>query len=164
MADDDRKVLFLSFANTLKMIDNDRITKWKLSNGNIYYRELAEGLYYLDYGETLIYHPEMFNYEEYFSFLAHKILKIYLKSFKARQPSAKAQLIGSASNDEERTMAQEYVGHVLYREPGTDRQLKYLNMLLVSNSITPIHLGDASNFQQGIAVLRRRCIFKEIVE
>lgn len=117
MADDDRKILFLSFAETLRMIADDRITKVRLTSGDHYYREIAEGLYYLDYGEKLIRSPASFNYEGYFNLSAYKKLKFYLEIFKARFPSSKAQRIEVASTDEEKLLAEEYTGHVLYREP-----------------------------------------------
>ncbi len=161
---DDRRVLFLSFSGTLKIISENKITKLLLPNKSILYKELNDGIYYLDYGYDFILNPAKFNYGGYFNTWAHNVLLVYLKNFHEKLPGLKSQLIALAQTDEEKSMAQEYTGNTLYREPGTDRQLKLLNSLLRSNEIEPIDLGDASTFWQGISVLRRRCVFKEIVE
>src|SRR3989338_4463697 len=161
---DDRKVLFLSFAETLKMLTENRAKILTLPDNKIYYPELASGIYYLDYGENLIFKPAKFNYEGYFNVRAHSTLIVYLKSFKESLPQMKAQLLLFAKTEEEKILSQEFTGRVLYREPGTDRQLKHLNSLLRSNGVTPINSGEANAFWQGISVLRKRCVFKEIIE
>ncbi len=164
MANDDRKVLFLSFAGALKILVENRVTKLLLPNRGILYKELKDGIYYLDYGYDLIINPAESNYEGYFNAWAHSVLIVYLKNFHESLPGLKSQYIALAKTDEEKSLAREYTGNALYREPGTDRQLRHLNALLRSNGVAPIDLDEASTFQQGISVLRRRCVFKEIVE
>ena len=128
MPNDDRRILFLSFAGIMQGFIDKKIG----------FASLSTGIFYFNCDRDTVFHPIRNGYEGPLNREGRSYLEHCLKQAESEicQPGIFKRLI--------------------YREKKADRQLRLLNILLENSGINPIEPDRANNFQEGIAVLRSR--------